>query len=332
MTAVGQLRYTLLLIGLLSWNSVRGQVNVSGVLTNQQGQRITDCQLIIKDAQQGRILAMLFPNEEGYFEHTTAQDSITGLTVRCQGLGYQTFDTLLMVGAATHHTLAISLQRATFDLPTASITAQRRRIIINQDTVFYQVGEYADEDTKKLIDILEKLPGVSVDRKTGLIKYKGRQVEALLVDGADIFGSSYTVAVNTLPTTSIAEIQAIEDYHENRLKKGLTHSTAVALNIILNEQAAQLNGQAALASNSQRHNAKLDLMYFKKRIKWLGVGSYNNSGFRGDAFEPATFQREMREQIARFAFQPTLQGQVGRGVADVRSYDNRRSFTQQSLH
>ncbi|MCB9081209.1 MAG: hypothetical protein H6555_05820 [Lewinellaceae bacterium] len=49
-------------------------------------------------------------------------------------------------------------------------------------------------------------------------------METLLLDGEDLFGRGYSVGVRNIPIKIIDKVEAIEDYHTNKLEKGLRRS------------------------------------------------------------------------------------------------------------
>ena len=111
---------------------------------------------------------------------------------------------------------------------------QKMAVVVKEDTIVYRTDQFKTGDERKLKDILEKLPGVEVDRE-GNVKVKGKPVTKLLVDGKTFFTGDEKLGVNNIPSDAVDEIEAIDDYQEVSFLKGLKESDKMALNIKLKE-------------------------------------------------------------------------------------------------
>lgn len=95
---------------------------------------------------------------------------------------------------------------------------QKPKIEETKDTLSYRANAYKDGTERNVEDLIKKLPGMTVDDNGG-IKYKGKQIEKVLLEGDDIFNENYTVGTRNISVDMIDQIQAIEKYSENTLLK-----------------------------------------------------------------------------------------------------------------
>ena len=66
------------------------------------------------------------------------------------------------------------------------------------DTVSFSVQNYIDGSERKIEDVIAKLPGIEVNRQTGEIKYKGKSIETVTLDGDNLFGFNYTLGTKNI--------------------------------------------------------------------------------------------------------------------------------------
>ncbi|NLU93309.1 outer membrane beta-barrel protein [Chitinophaga sp. Ak27] len=81
------------------------------------------------------------------------------------------------------------------------------------DTVEYNAAKFKTKENAVVEDLLRKLPGVKVERD-GSIKAQGEQVQRILVDGKEFFGSDPTVATRNLPADMIDKVQVLDKQSE----------------------------------------------------------------------------------------------------------------------
>jgi hypothetical protein len=118
---------------------------------------------------------------------------------------------------------------------------------IKEDTVGYYVDKYKDGTERSLEDLIKKLPGLKVD-KNGRISYKDKPIENITLDGDDLFGANYTTLTKNLDVDMVEAIEAIENYSENPLLKGLNDDSKVSLNLKLKAGKTAYTGTVELGA------------------------------------------------------------------------------------
>jgi len=130
-------------------------------------------------------------------------------------------------------------------------------IFATQNPVYYRgdtlvfVADSFDVKTNAVVeDLLKKLPGVEVDA-AGTIKFQGKEVTKVLVDGDEFFGSDHLIATRNLDARAVDNVEVYETEIENA-SDGSTETVQV-MNLKLKEEAKQgYFGRVAAGSDFNR--------------------------------------------------------------------------------
>jgi hypothetical protein len=168
-----------------------------------------------------------------------------------------------------------------------------------QDTVVFNVGAYKDGTEKKVEDLLKKLPGIEINESSGNIKYNGKLIETVTLDGDNLFGYNYTLGTRNINVDIVEEIEAIENYSENPLLKGIEKQGKVALNLKLKENKTDLSGNMDLGGGifdtgkKAALNSGVNLLGVNKSYKFFGTLSFNNVGINFSPFNYSNFDSSL---------------------------------------
>ena len=186
-------------------------------------------------------------------------------------------------------------------LNEVTIYAYKDPIFFRGDTLVYTADSFKTKQNAVVEDLLKKLPGVEVD-KNGSITSQGREVNKVLVDGDEFFGSDPTIATKNLGAKSIESVEIYEE--ENTESSETSEETIQVMDLKLKEDAkkgyfGRVSGASdftnfyegellfsrfkndfklsifALGSNTPRAN------FGYGDIRKFGIGN-NNSDFFGD--------------------------------------------------
>lgn len=184
--------------------------------------------------------------------------------------------------------LDIILQVKTNKLDEIKIKAIQR-IEIKKDTIIYNPEAFKDGTEKTVEDLLKKLPGIQVENN-GEIKFKGKTIKKLLLDGDDLFNSSYTIGSKNIDVKLIERVQGIENYNENSLLKGLKDTEDVVLNLIIKKGTTDFSGNSTIGYGiEKKYNISTTGLLVSKTHKGFGVVSYNDIGYN---YTPFNFKSE----------------------------------------
>lgn len=157
-------------------------------------------------------------------------------------------------------------------------------IIVKKDTTIFNPISFLNGTERVVEDLLKKLPGVEI-ADNGVIKYKGKIIQKLLLDGDDLFGSQYKIGSKNISVDMIDKVQGIEHYENNVLLKGISNSDDVALNLILNKGKSDLSGTINLGYGfSNRLDNSVTAIMVNQKVKAFGLASHNNVGLNNTPY------------------------------------------------
>ncbi|MDO5654986.1 MAG: TonB-dependent receptor [Flavobacteriaceae bacterium] len=177
------------------------------------------------------------------------------------------------------------------------VQANRKAITARNDTTTYRSEAFMDGTERVVEDMLKKLPGIEIDNN-GTIKFKGREISKLLLDGDDLFSYNYVTGTRNISSDMIDEVQAIENWNENPLMKGIQDSQDIAINLKLKKNRADLSGNAELGYGIEnRYYGNINTILIDHRNKNFNTFSYNNIGNNNTSWDYFSFgsSREQRE-------------------------------------
>ncbi len=170
------------------------------------------------------------------------------------------------------------------------IIAKKKPFIIKKDTVKYNVKSYLNGSERKVQDVIKNLPGIEVNEQSGEIKYKGKSVETVLLESDNLFGYNYSLGTKNINVDMVHQIEAIENYSENPILKGIEGGDKVALNLKLKKGKIDFSGNfdlgyGAFIKNKQTLNINSNILGITKNYKSFATLAYNNIGINHSTFD-----------------------------------------------
>lgn len=193
------------------------------------------------------------------------------------------------ISPGTQH-MEIRLTPAKLQIQAASVRAS----VVEErgDTLSYTAQAFADGTERAVGELLEKLPGITVNPRTGTIYHNGQSINKFYVEGMDLMGNRYGVVTQNLASDKIARIEILQHHQPVQALQGLDPSASSAINIILKESARSSWALGVYASAGAPplplFSATAMLTRFAKRSQDLFLFKGNNLG--GDIL------RELQEQ------------------------------------
>ncbi|MBL7911022.1 MAG: TonB-dependent receptor family protein [Bacteroidia bacterium] len=99
-------------------------------------------------------------------------------------------------------------------LNEVEIFAYKEKSYYKGDTLIFTADSFKTQANATVEDLLKKLPGVKVD-VNGKITIQGKQVDQVLVDGDEFFGSDPTIATRNLNANTVDNVQVYEKKSED---------------------------------------------------------------------------------------------------------------------
>lgn len=276
-------RWLIAIYLLLQSPTVKSQT-IAGSIQTIDGKKISGAIITFKDSVDSKRSSEFSIARNGEFSHALKK-KYANVYVEFSANGYKSHNIDIQNPVANkiyNYNVTLKNDEA-INLEQVSVVAKRRAFTIKQDTVDYNVAAYRDGSERKIQDLIKKLPGINVDEKTGEIRYKGKQVEAVKLDGDDLFGANYALGTKNINVDMVDQVQAIENYSNNPLLNGIETGEKVALNLKLKKGKTDFSGSVDLGSGvfddfSDAQNLGATVIGVSKRYKSFATLTYNNIG------------------------------------------------------
>jgi hypothetical protein len=168
----------------------------------------------------------------------------------------------------------VVLPSKSVELNEIEILAFKEKMFYKGDTLMFTADSFQTRPNATVEDLLKKLPGFQVDTK-GKITVQGKEVDQVLVDGDEFFGSDPTVATRNLNATSIENVQVYEKKNENTADD--SKETLKVINLQMKEDAKKgYFGKVSGASDFQNfYEGELLINKFKgsQKISVFALGA-----------------------------------------------------------
>ena len=263
---------------------------ISGTVSRTNNIPIENANVSIWNSNQKEILlGYVYTNEKGFFAiKIKPENNNVFIEVAC--LDFAPTNKILII-SGTKQTINFALEAKENELEEV-IVKDDKAIRVKNDTTFYDPKKFLNGSERKVEDLIKKLPGMTVNEKTGEIKYKGKAIETVKLEDDDLFGGNYSIGTKNISVDMVEQIQAIENYSENPLLKGIESSGKVAVNLKLKKQKTDYSGSIEAKngfSDKILLNDEFTLLGISKTIKSFGIASINNFG--GGAFDINSFSQ-----------------------------------------
>lgn len=264
---------------LLVFNNAQAQT-IEGVIKDNLG-AVPGINVLVKKIDNPNLIYQFSKtNENGYYK-ITLKTPLDSLFIEVNTFNYEPLkikvNNIQSKGVLQVHN--IKLNTSTTDLEEIHVSSSNP-IIIKKDTTDYNPKSFMDGSERVVEDLLKKLPGIKVE-DNGEIKFKGKSIKKMLLDGDDLFDSQYTIGSKNINIDMLDKVEVIEDYNENKLLKGVKPSEDVALNLKLKKGKNDFSGTVDLGMgivSENKHNSSITGILLNQKIKSFGLLSYNNVG------------------------------------------------------
>ena len=218
-----------------------------------------------------------FTNIKGEVEFKV-QTEIFEFIVQTSYLGYKTDTTLINLNTTRDQIFIVNIVlkedfrqlKEVYVKPKLSITQ-------DNDTTTYKVSDFTTSDNRSLEDVIKKMPGMQV-QEDGTIAFKGKKISKILLDGDDVTGDKYKLITRNISPQQVTDIQAIENYIEDALLKGIINSDEVVLNLKVKNPKAIIGNLDFAYGTNDRNEISANFISYIKNNKSFIYANTNNLG------------------------------------------------------
>ncbi|WP_245539745.1 outer membrane beta-barrel family protein [Psychroflexus tropicus] len=271
-------------------------------VTDSYGNNINSVIITTRELSDSSRIKEFFELENGKGKIKLA-DTYQNIVIKFKSYGY--FDTskiIQTIETDTIYSLQVILEeKPPVKLDDIIVVAKKKPFRIVKDTVSFNVSEYLDGSEQKVQDVIKKLPGVEVNEQSGEIKYKGKSIETVTLDGDNLFGFNYTLGTKNINLDIVDQVEAIDNYAENPLLKGIEQGGKVSLNLKLKKGKLDVSGNLDISTgwfdnDELALNLGSNILGITKTYKSFATLSYNNVGVNQTPFDYFGFSFNVEQQ------------------------------------
>ena len=206
------MRYFLLAITLFHFTMVFGQI--TGTVVNEAEEEIPFANAVVMDAQ-GTFMVGDITDERGAFE-LPAPPPGSDYRLKISSLGFDEFVSQPFRISDSTSVLEfdrIVLRAAGIDLALAEVTARRRVLRQSAEGMVVDVAASLTNRGNTVLAVLEKSPGVFVDRRNGGLSLYGRGGVTVMIDGQrqQLPPAALLSFLESLPADEITSIELLDN-------------------------------------------------------------------------------------------------------------------------
>ena len=295
-----------------SFISFSQTLTISGVISDALNTPLESANVIANPLQEKAGLKFAIADNKGRYRLELEKGVKYEITVSYLGFVEEVF---VFEANSTIREHDFKLKATGEQLKEIVIKHEFKPIFIKKDTLTYDIKAFANGNERKMKEVLEKLPGVEVDKK-GNVFVQGKKVTKMLVEGKSFFGGGSKLAVENIPADALEKIEVIDHFNEVGFLKQVSDSEDLAMNVKLKENKKKfvfgdVEAGAEIANDNGFYLAHAGLFYYAPKTNLSFIGDSNNIGKSTFTFE----------DLMRF------QGGMSSFLSERKSLTNLFSFT-----
>lgn len=301
-----------LILFFTSFISFSQTLTISGVITDDINSPLESANIIANPLQEKAGLKFAIADNKGRYKLELDKGVKYEITVSYIGF---IEEMIVFEANSTIREHDFKLKATGEQLKEIIIKHEFKPIEIKKDTLTYDIKAFANGNERKMKEVLEKLPGVEVDKK-GNVFVQGKKVTKMLVEGKSFFGGGSKLAVENIPADALEKIEVIDHFNEVGFLKQVSDSEDLAMNVKLKENKKKfvfgdVEAGAEIANVNGFYLAHAGLFYYAPKTNLSFIGDSNNIGKSTFTFE----------DLMRF------QGGMSSFLSERKSLTNLFSFT-----
>lgn len=263
-------------IAIFETSEIKAQTTITGIVTDQDGKKVKG---IMVSLINGQDIILSVSNTDSLGNYTLVYDktnSKDSLFIQVNEIGYSKVSIPII---RQHQRIDIKLTLEYKSLESVIVHASKPLIVEKSDTLRYNVDSFSTKQDRTILDVIKKLPGIDV-MESGEIKFQGKSINALYVDGDNLMDGKYNTLTKSLPNDIASSIEVLRNHQPIQTLQGIQFSDAPGLNIVLKDKSRMkmiLEGGAGIGL-PDLYDAKFNAMTFKKSFKMLSSLKVVNTG------------------------------------------------------
>lgn len=266
--------FVIFLLNILTCTNLFAQVSFYGIVKDSAKSPLNGTNLIAIPISDDLGIEFSITDEQGRYRLSLQKDSTYILEISY--LGYHKISDTI---TATHDISRNFVMQESNESLDEIVLKAKMAVVVKKDTIIYRTDVFKTGEERKLKEVLNKLPGVEVDRD-GNVTVNGKKVDKLMVDGKTFFTGSTKLAVENIPADVVDEVEVLDNYSEVPFLKGLEASDKMVMNIKLAEGKKKFafGDIEAGGGIEDRYILHPTLFYYSPKTSINIIGDFNNIG------------------------------------------------------
>lgn len=205
--------------------SAMAKVEVKGVVIDDENKEpLAGASIIIKGTDN-KIKNFVISDKDGMFLMSVS--SVDGCRLEVAMMGFEKKS--IQLDGVTFP-IMVTMTYKSVQLKEVAIKADRIRE--QGDTVSYNVGSFAQSQDRSIGDVLKRMPGIDVSN-SGKIQYQGEDINKFYIEGSDLLGGKYGIAINGISHDDVGAVEVMENHQPMQVLSGISFSDKAAINLKL---------------------------------------------------------------------------------------------------
>lgn len=271
-----------LLLSVFQSISYSQQPTLKGSVTDSLSQPLEFANVIAHPRTKKVAIAFSIADEKGQYKLYLKKGA--SYTIATSYMGYDSYSFVL--DSVQGNKLKNIILKPSSEKLDEVIIIQQLPISVKEDTITYRTKAFVTGEERKLKDVLQKLPGVEVN-KNGEVTVQGKKITKMLVEDKDFFGGGTKLAVENIPADVVKEVEIIDDYNKVGFLKGLTDFEDTAMNIKLKKDKKHfVFGDIVSGLGNEAHYlVQANLFYYAPKTNLSYIGNLNDIGYKAFTFK-----------------------------------------------
>ena len=227
-------------------------------------------------AADSSVVAYAIANKVGEFELKNLDTGTFRLIVSFQGYSNYRRTVMLTSAEPLKDLGTIYLDKRSTLLE--EVIVEGAPIIIKKDTIEFKASAFKTRPNSSAEDVLKKIPGMQVD-KDGNVKAQGEDVQKVVVDGKEFFGTDPKLATKNITADMIESIQVFDDMSDqakfSRIDDG-SRTKTINIKLKKDKRVGYFGRAAAGIGTEGRYEAQLSFNRFNGDRRISIIGNSNN--------------------------------------------------------
>jgi hypothetical protein len=157
-------------------------------------------------------------------------------------MGYAIYRRTIHVAPGSQDLGKLAMRPSALLLKEVKVKASPPAAVQKGDTTEFSAGAVKTHKNATMEEMVGKLPGVTVDKKSGEVKSNGETIQQVLVDGKSFFGEDPTIALRNLPADVVDKIQVYDKLSDQAEFTGFEDAQTVkTMNFVLRADKRKSN-------------------------------------------------------------------------------------------